>query len=331
MGLASSCAFASSAACTNLPHSDHPQATLRQGATVAVVFLPNASTGYYRASRFDWAGVVPCLNVQGHNFFGEWFPSYDPLLNDAITGPVEEFRSEDGALGYAQANPGGPFVKIGVGVLRRLDASPYQFGITYPLLDGGKRSTSVGPDHITFTQELHASTGVAYRYQKTLRLEANGGSLVLEHSLTNLGRQPIVTDVYDHDFYMLDGKPTGPGMRVHFAFPPRAIPPPTGKADGVLEPAATIEGSDLVYLQPLASHQTVASYLGGYGPGAADYDITFSDATAGISVRQTADHPISRLYLWSIPTTVAPEAYIHLDIAPGATEHWTIRYAFHVP
>ena len=222
-------------------------------------------------------------------------------------------------------------MKIGVGVLRRQDASPYQFGITYPLLDGGKRSTSVGPDHVTFTQELHAPTGVAYRYVKTLRLEADGGSLILEHSLTNLGKQPIVTDVYDHDFYMLDGKPTGPGMRVHFAFSPKAIPPPTGKADGTLEPAARIEGSDLVYLQQLAPHQTVASYLGGYSQSVPDFDITFSDAPSGLSVRQTADRPIRRLYLWSIPTTVAPEAYIHLDIAPAATEHWTICYAFHVP
>ena len=331
MALRPACIFASSAPCANLPHGDHPQATLHQGSTVAVVFLPDAKSGYYRASRFDWAGVVPCLNVQGHTFFGEWFSTYDPLLNDAITGPVEEFRSNDGALGYEQARPGQPFVKIGVGVLRRLDATPYQFGITYPLLDGGAWSTSTGPDHVTSTQVLHAPTGVAYRYQKTLRLEENGASLVLEHSLTNLGRQPIITDVYDHDFYMLDGQPTGPGMRVHFAFPPKSIPPPTGNADGTLEPAATVEGSDLVYKQPLAPHQTVASYLGGYGPTAADYDITFSDSTSGLSVRQTADHPISRLYLWSIPATVAPEAYIHLDIAPGATEHWTIRYAFHVP
>lgn len=326
-----SLASAAPTACADIPHADHPKATLRQGQTTAVVFLPNSQTGYYRASRFDWAGVVPCLNYRGHTFFGEWFPTYDPLLNDAITGPVEEFRSEDGALGYGEAKPGQPFVKIGVGVLRRLDDTPYKFGITYPLLDAGKRATVLGKDRVTFTQELHAPTGVSYRYQKVLRLEDDGKSLVLEHSLTNLGARPIVTDVYDHDFYMLDGKSTGPGMRVHVAFPLKAIPPPTGKADGTLEPAATIEESGLVYKQLLAPHQTVASYLGGYGATAKDYDITFSDTNSGLSVRQTADHPISRFYLWSIPTTVAPEAYIHLDIAPGATERWTIRYTFQAP
>ena len=324
-------ASASTVACTQIPHSDHPKVTLSQGETTAVVFLQDRKTGYYRASRFDWSGVVSCLSYRGHTFFGEWFPKYDPLLNDAITGPVEEFRSDDGALGYNTAKPGESFVKIGVGVLRRLDASPYQFGTTYPLLDAGKWSSTSSQDRISFTQQLRAPNGVSYRYQKVVLLEDSGRTLVLKHALTNLGERSILTDVYNHDFYMLDGKRTGPGMHVHFVFPPKIVPPPTGTADGTLEPTAAIEASDLVYKQPLVPHQTVASYLGGYSASARDYDITFSDSTSGVSVRQTADRPISRLYLWSIPTTVAPEAYIHLDIAPGATEHWTIRYTFQAP
>ena len=39
--------------------------------------------------------------------------------NTAIRGPVEEFNSEGGPLGYAEAAPGEGFLKIGVGVLRR--------------------------------------------------------------------------------------------------------------------------------------------------------------------------------------------------------------------
>ncbi len=323
--------FASAQACAAIPHSDHPKVTLHQGATTAVLFLPDATNGYYRASRFDWAGVIPCLDYKGHTFFGEWFPHYDPMLNDAITGPVEEFRAEDGALGYEAAKPGEPFVKIGVGTLRRLDATPYKFGITYPLLDGGRRTASFHKDSATFTQELHAPTGVAYRYVKTVRLENNGSVLVLDHALTNLGTAPIDTGVYDHDFYMLDGRPTGPGMRVQFAFTPKVVPPPSGPAEGSLEPAATLEGNDLVYQQPVVAHQTVSSYLGGYGPSASDFDITFADTSHKLSVRQTADRPINKLYLWSISTTVAPEAYIQLHVAPTATEHWTIRYNFQAP
>ena len=130
---------------------------------------------------------------------------------------------------------------------------------------------------------------------------------------------------------MLDGRKTGVGMRVHFAFTPKTVPPPSGPPEGALEPAATIEGNDLVYKQDLARHQTVSSYLGGYSASPSDFDITVSDSTSGLSVRETGDQPISKLYLWSIPSTIAPEAYLHLNIAPGASAHWTLRYEFQAP
>lgn len=87
------------AAPRNCPASEqttYPKASISNGMVNAVVYLPDAKSGYYRGSRFDWSGVVGCLAYRGHTFFGVWFPRYDPLLHDAITGPVEEFRSSNG-------------------------------------------------------------------------------------------------------------------------------------------------------------------------------------------------------------------------------------------
>jgi hypothetical protein len=69
-----------------------------------------------------------------HTYFGVWFKRYDPLLNDSITGAVEEFRSSDGlsSINYDEAKPGDLFLKPGVGVLRKVDVSPYKFGFAYP-------------------------------------------------------------------------------------------------------------------------------------------------------------------------------------------------------
>ena len=52
------------------------------------------------SSLIHWSGVVGCVSLNGHKFFGEWFAQYDPLKNDSITGPVEEFRSDDGPIGH---------------------------------------------------------------------------------------------------------------------------------------------------------------------------------------------------------------------------------------
>jgi len=318
-------AGASTLTCADLPHADHPKAQLSNGEVDAVVFLPDPTQGYYRSTRFDWAGVIGCLSYKGHTFWGEWFPKYDPLLNDSITGPVEEFRSQDGALGYADAKPGEPFVKVGVGVLRKIDDSPYKFFTAYPLVDTGKWTVHTSKRAIRFQQHLQSPIGYAYIYTKTVELDEHGGAIALKHELKNTGAKTIQTDVYDHDFFMLDGRPTGPGMTVRFAFTPKIEPSPDTSFDPSL---ATVEGNTIRYLKELQPHQTVAGYISGYSDKAADYDITVEDQTTGVGVQQTSDSPIAKFYLWSIQTTISPEAYIHLNVEPGKTQSWTIRYRF---
>jgi hypothetical protein len=308
-------------ACRNVPHSDHPKVFLSSHETDLLVFLPDPDRGFYRSSRFDWSGVIGCLSYRGHTFWGEWFSRYDPLLNDSITGPVEEFRSEEGALGYSDARPGEAFVKIGVGVLRRIDNSPYRFGGAYPLMDPGRWTVHVRSKSVVFRQILRSSTGISYLYTKTLKLAERGTVVVLEHRLTNLGSKTIETDVYDHDFFILDGQPTGPGMSIRFAFTPRLDKP--FEAD-----MAKIEGSRILYLKELQPGQSVTGYVTGYSGRSSDYDLTIENHISGIGVQQTADRPISKFYFWSIRSTVSPEAYIHLNVIPTKTEKWTIRYRF---
>ncbi len=318
-------ASASTSPCSEVPNADHPKVKLSNGDVDAVVFLPDPTQGYYRSTRFDWSGVIGCISYKGHTFWGQWFPKYDALLNDSITGPVEEFRSQDGALGYGDAKPGEPFVKVGVGVLRKIDDSPYKFGTFYPLVDTGKWTVHTSKRSIRFQQTLQSPIGSAYIYTKTLQLDKHGAVVSLEHELKNTGSKTIQTDVYDHDFFMLDARPTGPGMTVRFPFTPTINPGPDTKFDPSM---AKVEGNSVVYLKELEPHQTVSGYVTGYSDKAADYDITVEDQTKGIGVQQTSDSPISKFYLWSIRSTISPEAYIHLNVEPQQTQRWTIRYRF---
>jgi hypothetical protein len=249
-----------------------------------------------------------------------WFPHYDPYLDDAITGPVEDFRSSDGGLGYDQAKPGELFVKPGVGVLRKIDDSPYRFTVNYPLVDGGKWKVHSRSNGVTFTQTLHSKLGFSYVYTKKLVLQKNEPVLLLEHELKNTGTRTIDTEVYDHDFYMLDGKPTGPGIEVRFPFELQAAQ--------TMENGAKIEGNKITYQRELQPRQSATSFLTGFSDRVSDYDITVEDTVTGVGVEQTSDVPMSRLNFWSIRTTVCPEAYVHLYIPPGKTAHWTIRYRF---
>jgi hypothetical protein len=155
-----------------------------------------------------------------------------------------------------------------------------------------------------------------------LKLDKHQPVLILEHRLKTTGTKPIDTQVYDHDFFMLDAVPTGPGMEVHFPFEPQAKHP--------LEPHAKIDGKSIVYLEELTSgpRQSAASYLTGYSSSAADYDFTVENRATGVGVEQTSDSPVAQLNFWSIRTTICPEAYIHVIVQPGETKTWTIRYRF---
>ena len=308
--------------CENIPFSDHPKAELNNGQVKAVVFLPDTVNGYYRSSRFDWAGVIGCVSYKQHTYFGVWFRKYDPLINDSIVGPVEEFREPAGEIGYDDDANNGRFIKIGVGVLKKVDASAYKFGTFYPILDTGTRTNKVSSRSVTSTQVIHTDFGYAYKYEKTVTLDKHGNVMTLKHKLKNLGTKPLETDVYDHDFYMLDNQPTDAGMVVKLGFAPTPDKP--------FPKTATINGKEIDFNAAPSGRTSPApqGYLTGYTGAPGEYSISIENTKTHVGVQQTSSTPLSKFYFWSTPKTICPEAYIHIKVAPGQTQEWEIHYQF---
>ena len=298
---------------------DFPQAEIANGRIRARLYLPDPKAGYYRATRFDWSGVIASLEWKSHTYFGQWFVRHDPATNDAITGPVEEFLPTGAGLGYPDAKPGEAFVRVGVGAVKKPDEPAYRQFNTYEIVDNGTWKVNKAADSIEFVHILSDTRGYAYEYHKKVSLRAD--SLVLEHRLRNNGTKPIVTNVYQHNFYMLDNQPTSQDFVVRFPF---AV---TAKA--ALNGLAETRGKELVYLKELQARETAFTELTGYGTSARDYDIRVENHKTGAAVRQTSDRPISKLMFWSPRSTVCPEAYIDLSIDPGKESSWRITYEFY--
>ncbi len=306
--------------CDDLPHADHPKARIGNGAMQAVVFLPDTQNGYYRGPRFDWAGVVGCASLNGHTFFGEWFNRYDPTGNDAITGPAEEFRHPTSELGYDDAAPGGSFVKIGVGVLQRIDTKPYTFGGAYPIVDHGTWTVKAGKRSITFRQVLRSQIGYSYVYEKTLSFDKHGNVLTLSHRLRNTGTKPLETAVYNHDFFMVDRQPISPGTEVRLPFVPAM--------DHPLPASATLDGKTVRVVAPMEPRRGIGAYVTGFSSSPSDFDFTFEDTKLGAGIEETSDSPLVKMYLWGTPKTLCPEGYIGISVAPGQSQYWTLHYRF---
>ncbi|MCF2499543.1 hypothetical protein [Dyadobacter chenhuakuii] len=299
--------------------ADFPEAVISNGIINAKLMMPDASSGYYRGVRFDWAGQVASLDYKGHSYFGQWNSTYDPKLHDAIMGPVEEFV----ALDFDAVKPGETFVKIGVGVLVKPDDKKYSFATNYEVKDAGKWTVDKKKDHVTFTHTLKDATGYGYVYTKTLRLVKGKPQLVLEHSLKNTGSKEISTSTYNHNFFMIDKEPTNEHIRIVFPFEVSG----EGAGFGTIINA---KGKTLNYARPVVNgDQIFSSGLKGFGATAKDYDIRIENTKTSAGVRITGDRPLEKLVYWANPTTSCPEPYIHTSAKPGQETKWNVNYEFY--
>ena len=298
----------------------------------ATLYLPDAVNGFYRGTRFDWSGVVADLEYKGHHYYGPWFTGTDPAVSDfiykdggiiagpcsAITGPVEEFNP---ALGYDDARPGGTFLKIGVGVLRKTQDRPYSPYFLFPIVNGGKWTVTKNADAVEFTQELHdPSSGYGYVYRKKISLVQGKPLMMIEHSLRNAGTRAIHTNVYDHNFLVLDQQPTSASFVIRMPFEVKADPPPDTAF-------AEIKKNEIVYRKTLTGEDRVTFSIAGFGKSAEDYNIHVEDGRAG--VKMSSDRPLARMSLWSIRSVIAVEPFLDLEIEPGAESTWKYQYEYY--
>jgi hypothetical protein len=308
-----------------------PEATITNGQITAKLYLPDANTGFYRGTRFDWSGVISSLKFEGHDFYGPWFTKQDSTVRDFIykgpdivvssesgsMGPADEFQTP---LGFDAAAPGGEFIKVGVGVLRRGDATPYSAYKKYEIASPGEWTVRTHGDSVEFTQDLRDSgTGYAYTYTKTVRLTQGKPEMVISHSLRNTGSKPIETKLYNHNFLTLDQAGTPAGYSIAFPFDVKTSRPPNAQL-------ASVEGKRIVYRKTLQERETVAMPVEGFGGDAKDYDIRIENPQAGVGMHIVGDKPLASMALWSIRSVMAIEPFVDISVAPGNSMSWSYRY-----
>jgi hypothetical protein len=313
--------------------ADAPVAEISNGKVRATIYLPDSANGFYQGTRFDWSGVVRSLEANGHRYYGPWFTKRSSTVRDFVyegddivagpcsstMGPVDEFRP----LGHDTAKPGETFVKIGVGALKRVDEKPYDAYRLYPIADHGKWTVKRERDSVEFLQILRdESSGYGYEYRKTLRLVKGKSEMELAHSLKNIGKNEIETQVYNHNFLIIDGK--GPQAETTVTLPFAITAGRSPNPD-----MAAIEGNKIVYKKTLTGEDVVSIPISGFGDTASDHEIRVENRAlkAGMSMR--GDKPLKRVSLWSIRSNVSVEPFVAVSVAPGKEFRWTSSYSYY--
>lgn len=297
--------------------SQYPSSVISNEEVRMVVYLPDSEKGLYRATRFDWSGVIGSVEYKGHEYFGYWKETHDPMVHEDLTGPVEGYVEP--GLGYAEAETGGGFIRIGVGILEKEYEPEYNWMKTYKILDPGTWKIDQGDDWITFTHEIDSDFGYGYVYSKTIKLKEDG--FTLKHTLHNTGKKTIETDQFNHNFFMIDGERSGTSFEISF---PYAI-----STDDDLKGYLEIEDKKLNFISDVVD-SSVFLELSGYGEDAADHKVTILNRKSGAGVTYTVDKPLARMVFWACETTLSPENSIWISLEPGQKESWNSEYTLFV-
>ena len=313
--------------------ADFPTAEISNGEIRVQMYLPDVKDGFYRATRFDWSGVIYSLQYHGHEYYGRWFQATDPTVHDfiykgsdivaspctSITGPVDEFAP----LGWDEAKAGGTFVKIGVGALRKPDDGKYDNFRLYDIVDSGKWAVNRSVASIEFGQEVtDSSSGYGYSYRKIVRLVSGKPEMALVHSLRNTGARAIRTKVYNHNFLVLDGQAPGAGLVITVPFRIQTGRPPDKKL-------AEIRGNQIVYVKTLENEDIAATSLRGFSDSPKDNEIRIENERLGAGMRINGDRPLSSEALWSIRAVMAMEPFVSVEIEPGKEFTWKSTYTYY--
>jgi len=302
----------------NIAKAQFKEESITNGIVSAKIYLPDTINGYYRGTRFDWAGQVYSLIANGHSYFGQWFEKHDPLAHDAIMGPVDDFYP----VGYEAVKVGETFLKIGIGTMIKPEDKNYEFTKRYELVNTGKWTVKAKRDHVDFTHQFKDEKN-AYVYKKTLQLVQGKSEMEILHTLTNKGKTTIDTRVYNHNYFVIDSQTTSPDFKVGFQFNPileKPRPQQTGE----------IHENEIVFKKVFDKNDhLIYAPLLGYGNEAKDYNFNIENSKTGAAVRILADKPLIKLVFWAAVKTICVEPYIAIKIEPGQSFSWKNSYQFY--
>ncbi len=303
-----------------------PTETLTSGTVSAVVCIPDAANGFYKGTRFDHGSMILSFASGDTETFRMWkHPTTHPEINGGA-GPCEEFDfGLDGVTvpsGYNEAKPGEPFLKIGVGWLKKKDDKPYMPFFPFEVVDTGVwKSERVDASSIRIVHSTDSSKRLAYRLSRTITVSETPARLSIQRELVNTGTAPLNLSHYCHNFIQLRGMSVGPACRVTLPFP--------AAFDGTA-PEGWKLSTDVLSFEG-APKGAIGVKIAGVKTGETPNFFTVANMTSATLLRCVGDRPLSGFTVFADATTICPEPFITLSIAPGESAKWSTTYEIGIP
>ena len=269
----------------------------------------------YGMPRFDWTGKIVDVKFQGIRLAGV-------ERTDVVTrnhfgrGFYNEFGI-DTALGYDDAQIGGWFHKIGVGLLKK-DDSKYVFNKPYEIRPAEFKTVSEG-NKIIIICKSDAINSYSYLLKKEIELHETGFSI--KYSLENTGEKDILTDEYVHNFTAINEDPIGANYILNFPFQLK----PELFGETVNPERKVIVEPNKVKFRGTPKQDFFFSNLTGGEMVQAEWELI--NLQTKIGIRETVSFQTNKVNLWGWGHVVSPELFFKINLKPGKSVEWSRNYS----
>ena len=268
----------------------------------------------YNFSRFDWTGKITEVKFRGIAFATTERPE-GGNIHLFGRGFCNEFGI-DSALGFDDAEIGGWFHKIGVGLLKKTEG-PYQFHKAYEILPA-RFDCTIGPDRVIMSCIPDPAQGYCYVLRKEISIRDQG--FTIRYDLENTGDKAIRTDEYVHNFMATKGEPMGSAYRLNFPFDLR----PDRFGETVNPEKKIVLGLREVGFNGEPTEQFFFSNLSGGEKVRAEWELI--NSSMGLGIRESGSFRTDKINLWGWGHVISPELFVSIELEPGQSMEWERNY-----
>lgn len=286
-----------------------------------------AEIGSYRGSRFDRSGFITGVTLMNGEQGRHTFCVPESLVSGEGTGGAglcNEFGIKK-AIGYEDAEVGEQFLKLGVGLLTRIDNEEYAFHRSYPISPLQVQVEQENASKLVFRSVQEECRGFAVELTKSVSISQN--RLMVEYELVNTGTREICTDEYCHNFIGIDGHDIGPDYLLKFPF---ELNPwnddlttmedlVVGSEAGMAKVGWRRKPDKPFYFQQL-----------GFEVSRHDWLWELLHQPSGVGVREISSLKVSDVAVWGQGHVVSPEIFTEVKVAPGQRQVWSRVYEFFI-
>lgn len=267
----------------------------------------------YNSSRFDWTGKIVGVKFQ-NTTLSTSERTDGQNENQFGKGFYNEFGI-DTALGFDEADIGGWFHKIGVGLLRK-EAPQYQCSKPYDIRPA-KFETVVKANRILTSCKSEAINGYSYLLRK--EIELHDSSFTIKYYLENTGERDILTNEYVHNFTAFND-PIGDNYILSFPF--QLKPELFGET---VNPELKIElGKDEIKFNGSPQQQFFFSNLSGGETVDAAWELI--NLQSKIAIKEIGSFQTRKVNLWGWRHVISPELFFEISVKPGKSTEWSRSY-----